>query len=413
MRNHGGAAVGLLSLFLSFSAIAPAQNRPAGKVVIPDSSVAHPGDAGKRAHTNVEKLVPDVPFRAATPQLSGLPPYPGYLYETPASLGCIYHLAKGAVGCKPNVRAENPSGGSRSIALVDAYDDPYAAQDIKGFSDQFGLPAPNFQTIYAAGYQPPNDLGWELEESLDIEWAHAMAPKAKIYLVEAASESISDLLVAEQVASQLVAADGGGEISNSWGTGEFSQEAQYDSYFSASGIVYFASAGDEAGPIWPSVSANVVSAGGTSISRSIVTGDFQAEYGWYSTGSGPSTYISRPSFQDAIKNIVGHWRSTPDVASDSDPYTGVWVGDSGNGGWLIVGGTSAASPVWAGIVNSAGSFASSSQAELTTIYSNLGVSQDFNDITSGAPCYFYDAYVPVPGWDFCTGVGSDNGKSGK
>jgi kumamolisin len=411
MRNH--AVVSLVCLFLSFSAISPAQNRPSGKIVIPDSSVARSGDAGKRAHTNVEKFIPDVPFSGVKSQASGLPPYPGYLYETPASLGCIYHVAKGAPGCNPNARAENPSGGGRSIALVDAYDDPYAAQDIKGFSDQFGLPTPNFQTIYAAGYEPPNDPGWELEESLDIEWAHAMAPKAKIYLVEAASDSTSDLLVAEQVASQLVAADGGGEISNSWGTGEFAQEAQYDNYFSTSGIVYFASAGDEAGTIWPSVSANVVSGGGTSISRSLVTGDFQAEYGWYSTGGGPSTYISRPSFQNVIEKIVGSWRGTPDVAADSDPYSGVWVGDSGNGGWLIVGGTSVASPVWAGIVNSAGSFASSSGAELTTIYGNLGMAQDFNDITSGAPCYYYNDYVPVPGWDFCTGVGSDNGKSGK
>ncbi len=94
-----------------------------------------------------------------------------------------------------------------------------------------------------------------------------MAPKAKIFLVEAASNSFTDLLVAEDCASKLVAAAGGGEISNSWGGSEFSGETANDSHFMKTGIVYFASTGDRAGTEYPSVSTSVVAVGGTTTSR--------------------------------------------------------------------------------------------------------------------------------------------------
>ena len=127
----------------------------------------------------------------------------------------------------------NPSGGSRVIAIVDAFDDPNAATDLAMFSTQFGLPAANFSKVFASGVKPPQDPtgGWELEASLDIEWAHAMAPTARIILVEAASNSLSNLLAAETVAANLVAAGGGCEVYNSWGGGEFSGENSLDSKF--------------------------------------------------------------------------------------------------------------------------------------------------------------------------------------
>jgi subtilase family serine protease len=94
---------------------------------------------------------------------------------------------------------------------VDAFDDANAATDLAIFSSQFGLPAANFTKVFASGVKPPQDPtgGWELEASLDIEWAHAMAPSARIILVEAASNSLSNLLAAETVAANLVAAAGG------------------------------------------------------------------------------------------------------------------------------------------------------------------------------------------------------------
>src|SRR5262249_11916365 len=282
-------------------------------------------------------------------------------------------------------------------------------------SAQFGLPLPtnaNFQVVYASGSQPKADAGWSLEAALDIQWAHAMAPQAKIYLVEATSNSFADLLSAVNTASNLVAAAGGGEVSISWGGNEFAFERLYDSYFSKSKVVYVAAAGDNPGTIWPGTSPNVISAGGTTNSRD-TSGNLQAQLAWSSTGGGPSKYESRPAYQSVISQIVGNKRGTPDVAADADPNTGVWVYNGPYcGGWCIVGGTSVSAPVWAGIINAAGRFSASSQAELSTIYSNLGKPADFSDIAQGS-CGPNQGYLAKAGWDFCTGVGSPSSTAGE
>jgi subtilase family serine protease len=409
-------AAGLAFLF-ALENLASAQIRPKGTIVVPKSSIEKPGDAGKRAHTNYRYFVPDGGFKSPQPQAKGAPPYSGYFYETPASLGCIYHLTvvpRKNEGCNPNVVTANPTGGGKAIAIVVAYGDGSAIYDLQSFSEQFGLPKPKIEVVYGNGIQPPPNDDWAVESALDIEWAHAMAPKAKIYLVEAVSNATSDLLAAEEVATNLVVAAGGGEVSNSWGSSEFVGETDYDSIFTTPGVVFFAAAGDAEGTIWPSVSPNVVSVGGTSISRNPLTGYFQEEYAWNSAGGGPSYIETRPSYQNGVQSIVGFSRGTPDVAADGDLNSGVWVfaTTSGGSGWYTVGGTSVATPTWAGIVNSAGSFATSSQAELTTIYGNLGVASDFNDITLGS-CSFYNGYNAVKGYDFCTGVGTPYGKAGK
>src|SRR5207245_5788515 len=144
---------------------------------------------------------------------------------------------------------ETPSGGACAIAIVDAYDDPTAASDLTTFSSTFGLPHPPgyFNKVFASGTKPRTNCGWAQEISLDIEWAHAMAPNAKIYLVEASSSSLSALMKAESVAASLAPGPGGGEVTNSWSSGEFSSETSYDSNFSHPGVVYFGSAGDKAG----------------------------------------------------------------------------------------------------------------------------------------------------------------------
>ena len=115
---------------------------------------------------------------------------------------------------------------------------------------------------------------WELEEALDIEYAHAMAPNATLYLVEAASDSLSSLLAAVDKASQLVAKAGGGQVSMSWGSAEFSGQTSFDLHFLTQNVVYFASSGDSPGTSWPATSANVVAVGGVSISRSMSTLSF-------------------------------------------------------------------------------------------------------------------------------------------
>jgi kumamolisin len=357
-------------------------------VLIPDSSLEHAGDAGVRAHTNhLIKFGPD--FGGTSP--SG---------ETPASIRVVYNLPS--------------TGGTGTIAIVDAFHYATAENDLNVFSSQFGLPSCTtangcFKVVFAAGKQPKSNCGWAQEAALDIEWAHAMAPGANIVLVEAASNSFADLFQAVDVAKSQT---GVTQVSMSWGGSEFSGEASNDSHLVHSGVVFFASSGDTGGTaIYPGVSPNVVSAGGTTIHRG-TNGAFTGETGWSGSGGGPSKYEPRPSYQDGISTIVGGARGVPDFSFDADPNSGVSVYDStrcqGASGWLVFGGTSVSSPSLAGIVNLAGG-AASSVDELATIYANLGNSADFRDIISGTAGIF----SCVSGWDFVTGVGSNQGLSGK
>jgi subtilase family serine protease len=391
------------------------------QVLTPNSGVLKPEDKGLRARTHYRILVPAGGYEKLNAQIDanskpfGGPPYTGYGYETPASLACIYHLVSPATGCNPNTFNTNSTGGSKAIALVDAYHYPYAEADLTLFSTQFGLPAPNLTVVYASGSQPPEDpWGWEVEEALDIQWAHAMAPNAKLYLVEANSNSLADLFLAIDKASALVAAAGGGEVSMSWGSEEFSTEASYDSHFAKANVVYLASAGDSPGTEYPCVSSKVVCVGGTTLRRNPSTNNFLAEVAWEDTGGGVSAYISKPSYQAGITSITN--RGVPDVALAADPNSGAWIHytpSDGSAGpaWYIVGGTSWASPSFAGIVNLAGKFYASSTAELTTIYSGIG-SANFSDITAGW-CGPIAGWSAVAGWDPCTGVGSNLGTQGK
>jgi kumamolisin len=423
-----------------------------GSVFTPYSSIAKPGSAGVSAHTNVEVFVPQG-FKPA----SVLPPFSGYGYNTPASIGCRYYVSTHIAGCNPNNGSlTNPTGGSQTIAIVDAYDDPWIAVDLAYFSAAFGLPfsTAQIQVVYASGFEPPEDHtgGWELEESLDVEYAHAMAPNANIVLVEAASNSYADLLTAVHVASCEVAygnatctgsPTGSGEVSMSWGSGEWSGETAYDTYFGntapgAPGVVYFAASGDSPGVSYPCSSPKVVCVGGTTYSRFPVTLGGEQEGIWELTGGGSSAYEGTPSpnYQNAISGTLSSLvsggfftsatnRAVPDIAANANPNTGYWVFDSfdfalqgyGNapGGWWIVGGTSASTPIIAGITNLAGTahgFQTSSAAELSLIYSGLG-SGNFQDVLPNyGLCGPYQGYVAAAGWDPCSGVGVPQGLGG-
>ena len=393
-----------------------------GSLFEPQSNYVLTPDFGKRAHSNVRILVPPANLLARVQTSAGTPPFSGYFYETPASLACIYGLIPTTVaGCNPNLATTNVTTGSRSIAFVDAYDYPGAQSDLAVFSRQFGLPAPsaaNFRVVYATGARPPSGVrsGWDLEAALDLDISHGLAPRAKLYLVEAASNSLPDMFQAVTRAAGLVAADGGGEVSMSWGSSEFAAENRYDSAMATARIVYFAAAGDGPGTLYPCTSPNAVCVGGTANSRNAVTGVFQGSLAWEDTGGGTSSYEARPSYQNGIAGIVGARRGVPDIAAIADPRTGVWVYNAGwagscvaNSGWCIVGGTSAAAPATAAIVNSAGGFLSSSAAELGLIYSTLGAAgAGWSDVTSGA-CGFYNGFAAIRGWDPCTGIGVPQG----
>jgi kumamolisin len=231
-----------------------------GSLFEPQSNYVLVPDFGKRVHSNVRILVPPANRFAKVQTSTGTPPFSGYFYETPASLACIHSLISTAVaGCNPNLTATNAATGSRSIARVDAYDYPGAMSDLTAFSRQFGLPAPsatNFRVVYATGAKPRSGVhsGWDLEAALDLDMAHALAPRAKLYLVEATSSSLQDMFQAVSKAASLVAGDGGGEISMSWGSSEFASESSYDSAMATAKIVYFAAAGDGPGTLYPRTS---------------------------------------------------------------------------------------------------------------------------------------------------------------
>ena len=408
-------AAAVLLLSLSLAAYAQDHNgRSKGHVMTPQSNVQKPEDIGVTARTHLRLFIPSTGFFGAAVQPNELPPFPGFLFETPASIGCIYRLVSHPIpGCNPNVTTENPNGGAGAIALVEAFDNPTAVSDLATFSTQFGLPAANITIVFANGSRPGLDPtgGFEIESALDIEWAHAMAPNAKIFLVEARNNNLNNLFNAAAVASNLVAANGGGEVSMSFGGGEFPQETTFDAVLTTPNVVYFASAGDSPGPEYPSVSPNVISAGGTSISRDTTTGNFILESTWQDAGGGSSEFEPRPGFQDKLRRIIGDTRATPDFSFDANPTSGVWVFDTNpvlGTGWFVVGGTSVSAPSLAGIVNLAGSFRASSQAENTELYRHVSEGDAFRDITFGN-CGLSNDNFATSGWNFCTGVGVPKG----
>ncbi len=309
------------------------------------------------------------------------------------------------------------NAGSNAIAVVDAFDLPTALADFNTFSTQFGLPtepsttataATNkvFQVVYAEGSQPINSnlTGWDAEIALDMEWAHAMAPKAKIYLVESSSEAT--LFHAAQVAQNLPSVK---EVSMSWGQTEDTiiNEFDYDFVFQTATTVFFASAGDTGGEhLYPALSPWVVDVGGTTLHMS--GNSVTSETTWADSGGGPSSQELIPSYQLALQPMLGNRRGGPDVSAVADPATGVSVYDGEAGGWIVLGGTSVSSPVMAGITNARGEFAGGTYAELSRlydIYNSANYSTLYRDITSGSD----GVYSAGVGWDFATGVGVPKG----
>ena len=409
----------------------------AGHILVPLASTEQPGDAGVRMHTHFLVHVPPghtdarPGFTVAEFPPNAIQPVTGEVSETPASLACLYGQVKATTGCNPTTLTTVPTGGSKAVAIVDAYDDPHVLADLKVYSTQFGLPAPvstgakpNFTVVFQGATNPgPDPLCaggngtqcWGSETSLDVDMVHAMAPSAHIYLVEADSASNADLYASVAKAIGLVQAAGGGEVSMSWGQPEYPTEQSDDATFVGTGVVLFASSGDTPGTEFPSVSPNVVAVGGTSISRNPTTWAFQKEITWDQDGDGFSQYEPRPSFQNGIQTAVGEWRGVPDVAAAANPYTAVWIYDSYQTAgfpWVQIGGTSESAPLWAGIVNASGHFRESSAAELGTIYDNAKTASAFRDITDGA-CEFSYGYLAAAGWDPCTGNGAPYGNAYK
>ncbi len=270
---------------------------------------------------------------------------------TPAQVTTAYGLD--AIRFPTASGTSKGNGSGETIALIEAYHDPYLANDLHTFDVAFGLPDPSLVVADQAG--SVSNPSWSLEESLDVEWAHAIAPGAQILVVEAHSQSREALLAAVSAAR---ATPGVVAISMSWGFSEFRSEANYNGYFTTpaghQGITFVAASGDSGtlfGLDWPSAAPDVLAVGGTSLSTTNV-GAYLSETTWYDSGGGFSQYEAEPGFQNSVQESGK--RSTPDVAFDADPNTGVAVYQTspypGQSGWEVVGGTSLGTPAWAAII---------------------------------------------------------------
>ncbi len=270
---------------------------------------------------------------------------------SPAGLSTAYGLNSISFPTSNGSIAGN--GAGQTIALIDAFHDSTLSSDLAAFDSRFDLPSPSLTVIDQAGGVA--NSGWTLEEALDVEWAHAMAPEANLVVVEAHSQSRADLLTAVNTARYIPSVS---VISMSWGFPEVRNQANYDVYFQTPpghiGITFVAASGDNGtagGVEWPSVSVNVLSVGGTTLSTDGF-GDYEYETAWSGSGGGYSKFTAEPSYQRAIQGTGK--RSTPDVAFAADPNTGVQIYEtnpgSSQGFWQVVGGTSLGTPAWAAII---------------------------------------------------------------
>ena len=298
------------------------------------------------------------------------------------------------------------SGAGRTVAIVDAYDDPTAEADLGVYRSQFGLTACTttngcFRKVnQTGGSTPPRvNAGWATEISLDLDMVSATCPDCKILLVEANSASFSDLGTAVNYA----ATQGVSAISNSYGGSDSAQTSAYNH----PGIAITASTGDSGyGVESPASFDSVVAVGGTSLHKS---GSTFSETAWSGAGSGCSTRNGKPSWQTTATQCSG--KALADVSAVADPQTGVSVYDTtryqGRSGWQVYGGTSASSPIIASVYTMGGNL-SGYPASYTWAHTS-----GLHDVTSGSngSCTPAVWCTAGSGWDGPTGLGTPNGVS--
>ncbi len=365
---------------------------------------------------------------------------------TPAQIRSAYGLpALPATGVTPTVAQAAAMGAGQTIYIVDAMADPNVIAELSAFNSNFGLPtcttislSPTSKLPLAAapvsGCQvavvysssagaisasaPAYDSGWATEIALDVQWAHATSPMARIILIEAPSASVNDLLAGVNLANAM----GPGAVSMSFGSGEGSWTASADSAFTTANMTYLAATGDNGyGVQWPSVSSHVLAVGGTTLSYS--GAGSRSEVAWSGTGGGTSAYTAVPSYQTSSVPGLGSksFRTVADVAFNADPSSGQYLATMKPGStsvsWMSAGGTSLATPQWAGIIAIANAQrAVAAKAALgaphAVLYSQISTvaatyTSTFLDVTLGsdgtcATC------AAKSGYDQDTGLGTPN-----
>ena len=328
---------------------------------------------------------------------------------TPTDVKAIYNLPS--------------TGGNGTIAIIDPYDVPTIKNDLQSFSAKFNLPfnESQFRKVTVdvpQGQTISSNINATVETVMDVEWAHAIAPKAPILLVETYNNSLGcqldGVLYAES--QQNVTS-----ISMSWGINEtlleqvlenngFTESDLDPYYFTDSyNASFFAASGDTATPmLYPACSPNVVAVGGTTLnfySNDSLSSETVWNNGYGTTGGGISAFETEPSYQASygVPNSNGH-RCVPDVSFDADPVSGVAIYCTSptpyGTNWLPAGGgTSLGAPCWAAI-NSLNR--TTSNPRLYAIGKSVYNSASYRDITEGNN----GNYAATTGYDFCTGLGS-------
>jgi subtilase family serine protease len=305
-------------------------------------------------------------------------------------------------------------GAGRTVAIVDAGDDPTAGADLATYRRQYGLPPCTrasgcFTKVNQQGETSPlppvlcgSSTGgcWPIEEALDIEMVSAICPNCHILLVEATDNTTTNLAAAEDTAARL----GATAISNSYAEPEYAGETALEPHYDHPGIAITAATGDAGyGVSYPAASRYVTAVGGSTLWPAASRRGWQ-EAAWSYGGSGCSTQIAKPAWQ---KDQVCTHRTDADVAADADPSSAVAVYAGYDAeGWIEAGGTSVASPIIASVYALAGNIRTGYAAAYT--YSHH---KDLYDITSGANGTCYPRYLCTAGrgYDGPTGWGTPDG----
>ncbi len=342
--------------------------------------------------------------------------------NTPAGCGFTPAQIRAAYGINSiEIGSVVGNGRGQTIAIIDEYNQPNIVSDVAAFNSQFGLQkfnvagGPTLQVLNQTGGtslpgNAPSDSNWGIEISLDVEWAHAIAPEANIILFEAKTTGIFTAV------STARSWSGVSVVSMSWTSTDSSSDHSYDTtYFTTpsghANITFLAATGDTGVPGgYPAFSPNVIAVGGTTLTLN-ANGTWASEVGWNDSGGGKSQYESQPSYQDSVQTSGD--REIPDVSFDANPGSGVAVYDSYDdpgSSWIQTGGTSLACPCWAGLIAIADQFRAIEQVPLLTAPTALatlyGLSNPytggyFHDITSGN-----NGDAAGPGYDMVTGIGT-------
>jgi hypothetical protein len=337
-------------------------------------------------------------------------------------------------------------GTGQTIAIVDAYDAPGLFADVDHFDREFGRTssgeslyqeygsATSFLTVLnqngqsaplpvTAGSLNPDHV-WQTEETEDVEWAHALAPGAKIILIECNDAPDKTTLLANLMAGVTTAGAQAGVsvVSMSWGLPEGSyvtktMEQSYDNAFTARGVTYIAITGDKGAPSeYPAYSPNVLAVGGTSLLLG-TNGSYEGETGWSDSGGGFSDFEGQPSYQAGLGLVAG-MRAVPDVSFAANAATGVAVFDSfevpPDRAWATVAGTSLGAPSWAALIALVNQ---GRAAAHEPVFNNSGPTEaqsalydlpahDFHDITADDVASGNGSFRSRPGYDLVTGLGT-------